>query len=121
MPPTRLKPNVMEYARLLCGFAQISADSQPFPEQEFSYYLLHILLLAINGVIELPHLRVGNFASKFIERLANLGVFAQRLLTNHPHRLIRRKILLVVVEYKQIERGDQPVRHISRNKVDLAI
>src|SRR5690242_5860890 len=94
---------------------------QALPLQEPSYDFPHIPLLAIHFVIKLAHFGVGNFSREAIKCLAKLGVFCQRLLANDRDSLIWRKVVLVVFEHEQVERGYESVGHIAGNYVNLMI
>ena len=48
-------------------------------------------------------------------------MLGQRLLPNHGDSLVWRKILFVILENGQIERGDQAIGHIARDQVHLVI
>src|SRR2546425_2044391 len=48
-------------------------------------------------------------------------MLGQSLLANNRHGFVRREIVLVVFEHKQIKRRDQTIGGVSRGEVDLLV
>jgi len=57
-------------------------------------------MLAINGIIELPHLIVRYLSFQLVNGFFYLRMLRQRLLANDRHRVIRREIMAIVFQYK---------------------
>ena len=94
---------------------------QPLAPQKFVGDIFHVAMLPVKRVIQLPHLLVGNLAAQLRDSLRDFWMLPERLLANHWHRLIGRKIVAVVVEDEQVEGRNQTIRRITGGDIDLMI
>ena len=78
-------------------------------------------MLAVDGVVELAHVVVGNLSCKFVQRLSHLGVMSQHLLANDGHGFVGREVVLVVFEDEEIESRDQAIGCVACGEVDLLV
>ena len=94
---------------------------QPLAPQEFVGDIFYVAVLAVECVIQLPHLLIGNLAAQLRDCLRNFRVLLDRLLANHGHCLIGRKIVAVVFKGEQVEGRNQTIRRIAGGDIDLMI
>ena len=89
--------------------------------QEFSHHFFHIAVLAVDRVVELAHVVIGNLSREFIQRFSHLRMARQHLLPNDRHGLVRREVVAIVFQNEQIQRRDQSVGGISCGEVHLFV
>src|SRR5438270_3563524 len=94
---------------------------ETFSSQEFMHDLWRISVLAIDRIIQLLHLLVGNAPRQLADDLRHFGMLLYGLLAYHRHRLVGWKIMAVVFEHEQVERRNQPIGGIARGEIDLPI
>ena len=76
-------------------------------------------MLAVDRVVELAHVVVGNLSCEFVQCLSHFGVESQHLLANDGHGFVWREVVLVVLEDEKIERRNQAIGGVSGGEVDL--
>src|SRR5271167_4333614 len=80
-----------------------------FPSEKLVYDFGRVAVLAIDRVVQPLHLLIGDLSRQRIEDWGDLWMLPQGLLAHDWHRFIRRKIMAIVFQHKQIQRRNQPV------------
>src|SRR3974390_375986 len=80
--------------------------------QEIPHNIPWIAMLAVYGVVHSLHLRVRDLTVKICKDPSHLRVLLYGLLLDHRHCLIRRKVMAVILQGKQIEGGNEAVGRI---------
>src|SRR5436190_778976 len=91
------------------------------PRQECACDGGRILTAGVDGVIQLAHVLDRDAAGEAVERRANPGIAQQHRASGHRCRIVWRKVPSIVGEHRQIVRGDQPARGVSRDQIDLSL
>src|ERR1700761_6192806 len=86
---------------------------------EFFDYLRRIAMLSVYRFVHGLHLLGGDFTRQTGERASQLRPAIERLLAHQRNRLVRRKIMLVILQHRQMKSLDRTVGGIARNHIDL--
>ena len=78
-------------------------------------HFLDVAVLAVDCVVELLHVLIGDFVGKFVERRSDVGMLLQRLPANHGYCFIGWKIVAIILEHEKIERRNQAVCSVPGN------
>ncbi len=78
-------------------------------------------MLAVDRVVESAHVIIGNLSGEFVERGSTSGMACQHLLSHDRHSLIGREVVAIVLQNKQIQRGDKAVGDVSCGQIDLFV
>ena len=78
-------------------------------------------LFRIHQIVEMAHVRAGDFAPEFRKHAAKLRKLFQHGLANDRYSIVGRKIVAVVFKDNQMQRIDDPVGGIARHDVDFMV
>ena len=89
--------------------------------QEFPSHYRRVLLLAVDRVVHLAHVVGRDASGKTVEGRARRGASAEEFRPHDRHGVVRRKVVAVIVEHNQSERGDQAVGVRSGDDIDRPV
>src|SRR5690242_8708074 len=88
---------------------------------EGAYGCGRVLMLRINGVVEVADVGGGEFAGEVRESRAELGKLREGGFANDRNGIVGRKIMMVVGKSDEPERVDEPISGIAGDDVHLVI
>ena len=88
---------------------------------EIANYRGYVALFAVDQVVEMTHVRAGDFTAKVGKSGAKLWVLVERGLTHDGHGVVGRKVVAIIFEDHEVERIDDAIGRITGNNVDLVI
>src|ERR1700674_5274838 len=92
---------------------------QPALLQKFLHHRSHVAMLSIHRIIQSPHIFIGNRSRQFAKRRSHLGMLLQHFPAHDRHRFVRRKVMMVVLQYNEVERRNQSIGIVAGNDIDL--
>src|SRR5215472_16637585 len=94
---------------------------QSFAMQEVAHYFFCVAVLAVYGVIQLPHVVVGNFSGEGVEGRFDLRMAGKDFTAHDRNCLVGWKVVPVVVEDEEVEGGNEAVGGVAGGEVDLTV
>src|SRR6516164_3181495 len=88
---------------------------------EVTHHVLWVAALAIDGIVHLPHFLVGYLPRQFTQDGSKLRMPFHSRFPHHGHSFVRREIMAVVFEHRQLEGGDQSVGRVAGHQVHLLL
>src|SRR6185369_1828724 len=89
--------------------------------EKFFYNFIYIAMLAVDGIVQLTHVVIGYLSRQLIQRGSYAGMPAQHVLSHDRYSFVWRKVVPIVLQDKQIERGNQSIGGIPGSEIDLFV
>jgi hypothetical protein len=82
---------------------------------------LRVTMLPVDRIVQLLHFLVTNFSRQVVQRARNLWMLLHYFGAYYRNSLVRREIVTIVFQHKQVEGRDQAIGSIARDQIDLLL